>query len=99
MEHKGWDIEDERWIRLDYLWLISAEILIRVRPQEIPPPIIHSSKCSRSLIVDELRVGLLSSGCLRVLALSDDNWEASRYCGTYWYGLYTGSGDKADQTS
>ncbi len=103
MEHKGWDLEDDRWIRLDYLWLISAELLIRVRPLEQMPPIKWSPKYSRSVLVDELRVGLLSSGSLRMLMLTDGEWEATVYSGTYWYGLYTEPpappDEESDQTS
>lgn len=90
MEHEGWDITDNRWIQLDFLWLISGEILIRTQPLARILPVTRSRKCSRSLLVSELRIGLLPSGSLRILARVGDCWEASVYSGTYWYGLYTG---------
>lgn len=99
MEHEGWDLTDKRWIRLDYLWLISGEILIHVQPLEKLPPIRQSARYSRSLFVDFLRIGLLPSGSLRILTRVEGRWEASVYSGTYWYGLYTGPVEELDEES
>ncbi len=102
MEHEGWDVTDKRWERLDYLWLISGEILLRVTPLENLPPIKKSARYSRSVSVRRLQIRRLSSSSLKILIqpLDDDCWEASVYSGTYWYGLYTGSPEEeSDQTS
>lgn len=100
MKHEGWDLADKRWIRLDYIQLISGDVLIRVQPLEKMPLVARLGSYGQFVFVDELRVGLLASGSLRILTRrAEEGWEASVYSGTYWYGLYTGSVEKPDEES
>lgn len=99
MENHNCDHERLRhYTRLDYLWLISAEILIRTTGTDKEPPRAKNSrKCSTAVRVDDIRVMRESSGLLRILIWTDDDWERMTYSGHYWYGLYTGPPEEQDE--
>lgn len=100
MGHEGWDLTDKRWIRLDWIWLIPGEILIQVMPLQKEPPVRRChGRYSQRIWVDKLHTGLLQSGRLRILTLTEGKREASVYSGTYWYGLYTEPIEKPEEQS